>query len=138
MPLSYIATSGRRDAGGSETTTRAYLSELRDQAEPRTGPRRRLPLIPPRISHRQPGAPSSRRATWLILSRQEKLSEEQRRERDRVLETHAEVTIAFLLAQSFAQLVRTRNAKALKPWLEQAIESGVPELGSFVAGMRRD
>jgi len=74
----------------------------------------------------------------LILSRQEKLSEEQRRERDRVLETHAEVTIAFLLAQSFAQLVRTRNAKALKPWLEQAIESGVPELGSFVAGMRRD
>ena len=123
---------------GSETTTRAYLSELRDQNEPRTGPRRRLPALPPGKSHWQPGAPSSRRATWLILSRQEKLSEEQRRERDRVLEAHPEVTIACLLAQAFAQVVRTRNAKALEPWIEQALESGVPELGSFVAGIRRD
>ncbi len=130
-----IRTRGFR---GSETTTRAYLSELRDQAEPRTGPRRRLPPLPPRKSHWQPGAPSSRRATWLILSRQEKLSEEQRRERDRVLEAHLELTIACLLAQSFAQVVRTRNAKALEPWIEQAIESGVPELGSFVAGIRRN
>ena len=74
----------------------------------------------------------------MILSRQEQLSEAQRRERDRVLEAHPEVTIACLLAQSFAQLVRTRNAKVLEPWIEQAIESGVPELGSFVAGIRRD
>ena len=123
---------------GSETTTRAYLSEMRDQTEPRTGPRRRLPAFAPKKSHWQPSAPSSRRATWLILNRQEKLSESQRRERDRVLEAHPEVTIACLLAQSFAQLVRTRNAKALEPWIEQAIESGVPELGSFVAGIRRD
>jgi transposase len=48
------------------------------------------------------------------------------------------VTIACLLAQSFAQLVRTRNAKVLEPWIEQAIESGVPELGSFVTWIRRD
>lgn len=123
---------------GSETTTRAYLSELRDQTEPRTGPRRRFPPLPPSKSHWQPGAPSSRRATWLILGRQEKLSEEQQHERDRVLEAHPEVTIACLLAQAFAQLVRTRNAKALEPWIEQAIESGVPELGSFVSGIRRD
>jgi transposase len=123
---------------GSETTTRAYLSELRDETEPRTGPRRRLPVSAQRKSRWQPGAPSSRRATWLILSRQEQLSEEQRRERDLVLEAHPELTIACLLAQSFAQLVRTRNAKALDPWIEQALDSGVPELGSFVGGIRRD
>ncbi len=46
--------------------------------------------------------------------------------------------MACLLAQAFAQLVRTRNAKALEPWIEQAIDSGVPELGSFVGGIRRD
>jgi transposase len=73
-----------------------------------------------------------------MLSRQEKLSAEQRRERDRILEAHPEVTIACLLAQAFAQVVRTRNAKALEPWIEQGLESGVPELGSFVAGIRRD
>lgn len=47
---------------GSETTTRAYLSELRDQTEPRTGPRRHLRAVTPKKSHWQPGAPSSRRA----------------------------------------------------------------------------
>ena len=48
------------------------------------------------------------------------------------------MTIAGLLAQSFAQLVRTRNAKALDPWIAQALDSGVPELGSFVGRIRRD
>ena len=46
--------------------------------------------------------------------------------------------MACLLAQAFAQLIRTRNAKALGPWIEQAIDSGVPELGSLVGGIRRD
>lgn len=48
------------------------------------------------------------------------------------------MTIACLLAQSFAQLVRTRNAKALDPWIQQALDSAIPELGSFVGGIRRD
>jgi len=110
---------------GSETTVRAYLSELRDETEPRTGPRRRLPAITFKKSHWQRSAPSSRRATWLILSRQEELSEKQRCERDLVLQAHPEVTMACLLAQAFAQLIRTRNAKALEPWIEQAIDSSL-------------
>ena len=57
----------------------------------------------------------SRESMYVILSRQEEISEQQRHERDRVLEAHQEVTIADLLAQSFAQLVRTRNDKALDP-----------------------
>ncbi len=123
---------------GSETTVRAYLSELRDETEPRTGPRRQFPVSTSRQQRWQPSAPSSRRATWLILSRQEKLSQEKRRQRDIVLEAHPEVNTACLLAQAFAQVIRTSNAKALEPWLGQAIDSGIPELGSFVAGIRRD
>ena len=123
---------------GSETTVRAYLSELRDETEPRTGPRRHFPAVIPGKQRRPRSVPSSRRATWLILSRQEKLSEEKQRQRDIVLQAHPEVNTACLLAQVFAQVVRTRNARALEPWLAQAIESGIPELGSFVAGIRRD
>ena len=123
---------------GSETTVRAYLSELPDETEPRTGPRRQLRASTPGQQRWQPSAPSSRRATWLVLSRQERLSEEKRRQRDIVLEAHPEVNTACLLAQAFAQMIRSRNAKALEPWLEQAIDSGIPELGSFVAGIRRD
>ena len=123
---------------GSETTVRAYLSELRDETEPRTGPRRHLRASTPRRQRWPPGVPSSRRATWLILGRQERLSEQKRRQRDIVLEAHPEVNTACLLAQAFAQVIRTRNANALDPWLEQAIDSGIPELGSFIAGIRRD
>jgi transposase len=74
----------------------------------------------------------------LILSRHEKLSEEQRRDRDTVLQAHPEVNTACLLAQAFAQVIRTRNVNGLEPWIQQAIDSGVPELGSFVGGIRRD
>jgi transposase len=35
-------------------------------------------------------------------------------------------------------VIRTSNAKVLESWLEQALDSGIPELGSFVAGIRRD
>lgn len=55
-----IQTQGFR---GSETTTRAYLSELRDQTEPSTGPRCRLSAFALKKSHWQPSASSSRRAT---------------------------------------------------------------------------
>jgi transposase len=123
---------------GSETTVRAYLSELRDETEPRTGPRRHFPSVTPGKQRGPRSVPSSRRATWLILSRQEKLSEEKQHQRDIVLKAHPEVHTTCLLAQAFAQVVRTRNARALEPWLEQAIDSGIPELGSFVAGIRRD
>ncbi len=117
---------------------RAYLSELRDETEPRSGPRRQFPATTPRQQRWQSSVPSSRRATWLLLSRQETLSEEKQRQRDLVIEAHPEVNTACLLAQAFAQVIRTRNAKALDPWLEQAIDSGLPELSSFVAGIRRD
>ena len=123
---------------GSETTVGAYLSELRDETEPRSGPRRSLPRATPQGQRWKPHAPSSRRATWLILQRQEKLSDEQRRARDLVLGAHPELTTACLLAQVFAQMIRAREAKRLVPWLEQATDSGVPELVSFVAGVRRD
>ena len=100
---------------GSETTVRAYLSELRDETEPRTGPRRHFPAVSSGKQRWQPSVPSSRRATWLILSRQEKLSEEKQHQRDIVLQAHPEVNTACLLAQAFAQVIRTRNAKALDP-----------------------
>ena len=55
-----------------------------------------------------------------------------------MLGAHPELTTACLLAQVFAQMIRAREAKRLVPWLEQATDSGVPELVSFVAGVRRD
>ena len=36
------------------------------------------------------------------------------------------------------QMIRTRNAPAREPWLEEATGSAVPELRTFAAGIRRD
>ena len=35
-------------------------------------------------------------------------------------------------------MIRTKNAPALGAWLEEAAQSGVPELRTFAAGIRRD
>jgi transposase len=43
---------------------------------------------------------------------------------------------AFL--QAFLKIVRERKYQGLRPWMEQAIRSGIPELRSIVAGIERD
>lgn len=123
---------------GSTTTVRGYLSELRDEAEPRTGRRRQFPRPIVEKKGLSRTVPSSRRATWLLLRRPEELSEQNQRDLGIVLEAHPEVTTAGLLAQEFACVIRTRNADALEPWVQKAIGSSIPEFGSFVAGIRRD
>jgi transposase len=48
------------------------------------------------------------------------------------------VTSACELAQAFAQMIRSRNASELDPWLAEATTSRVPELRTFAEGIRRD
>jgi transposase len=35
-------------------------------------------------------------------------------------------------------MIRKRNASGLEPWLAQAASSGIPELRTFAAGIKRD
>jgi hypothetical protein len=55
-----------------------------------------------------------------------------------LLQAHDQVLVTCTLAQAFARLIRSRNAPALEPWLAEATSSGVPELRTFAAGIRRD
>jgi len=57
---------------------------------------------------------------------------------DLLRQAHAQVTSACELAQAFAQMIRSRNAFALEPWLAEATTSGVPLLRTFATGIRRD
>jgi hypothetical protein len=47
---------------------------------------------------------------------------------DMLRQAHAQVTSACELAQAFAQMIQSRNASALEPWVAKATPSGVPEL----------
>jgi transposase len=130
-----IRTQGYR---GSETTVRTYLTSLREEAGPPRRLRRYYPPISLQKKRQQRTAVSSRRATGLVLRRPEELSAEDQQMLALVLQAHAQVKSACLLAQAFALMIRTRNAPALEAWLQEAAQSGVPELRTFAAGIRRD
>ena len=53
-------------------------------------------------------------------------------------QAHAQVKVACELAQAFVQMIRSRNAAALEPWLQEASNCGVSELRTFAVGIKRD
>jgi transposase len=75
---------------------------------------------------------------FLVLRRPETCSSEDQRALDLVKQAHPQVRVACELAQAFAQMIRKRNASALESWLQEATESGVPELRTFATGMKRE
>ena len=123
---------------GSETSVRNYLTSLREEI----GPPRRLRRYSPPVSRERKRAlhmaVSSRHATWLVLRRPEDHKPEDQQNLDLVMQAHAQVKAACVLAQAFALMIRTRSAEALDPWLKEASSSEVPELHSFAAGIQRD
>jgi transposase len=123
---------------GSETTVRNFLTALREQIGPRRRARRYYPPVSQESKHHQRTGLSSRRATWLVLRRPENCSSEDLHTLDLLKQAHPQVRVACELAQAFAQMIRKRNASALESWLEEATDSGIPELRTFATGIKRD
>ena len=73
-----------------------------------------------------------------MLQRPEELSSEDQLTLHLLGQTHTQVKLACVLMQAFVQTIRSRNASALEPWLEEATSSEVPELRTFAAGIKRD
>jgi transposase len=80
----------------------------------------------------------SRQATFLFLARPEQLDTEEQETVRQLRQSHPEVDLAYDLVQQFAQMLRARKGKDLDDWLAQALASQIPELQSFVKGMKRD
>ncbi len=123
---------------GSETAVRNYLTALREEMGPRRRPRRYYPPVSKESQPHQRTGLSSRRATWLVLRKPEKLSAEDQRTLELLKQSHPQVRAACELAQAFAQMLRKRKASMLESWLQEATESGVPELRTIATGMKRD
>jgi transposase len=120
---------------GSASTLRLYLAAWRT-GPPQLG-RRRLGEDPgPAPAPRR--AWTSRQTRWVLLRPLEELDAEERAYREEVCQQSASLARAQGLATDFGRLVRERAAMALDAWLDAAEQSGIPELGSFVFGIRRD
>jgi transposase len=81
---------------------------------------------------------SPRQATFLFLRRYEDLDEEEQEQLQELRQLSEEVELAYDLVQQFAKMLRTRTGEDLATWLAKAEESQIPELRSFVTGVRRD
>jgi len=97
---------------------------------------------PAKSVERSPPAPdralSARQAAWLLVKRPDDLEEPERMIVERLCAGSAEVMVAYPLAQEFMRIVREHHADAFEGWLARADASGLAELQSFVAGLRRD
>ena len=94
--------------------------------------------IPRDSPSKAPTLAPSRQASFLFLRRPEKLRTEEQETLAKLRELHSEVDLAYDLVQQFAQMLRTRTGEHLDAWLDQVVNSKLPELQSFAAGIEKD
>ncbi|HMQ56817.1 MAG TPA: ISL3 family transposase, partial [Anaerolineae bacterium] len=87
----------------------------------------------------QPVPWSAGRASWLIILDEDKLDDDERAARSRMLAA-ADTQLATVdrLARQFIQLVKERRGHDLDQWLKDVAGSGIKALQSFAQGLRAD
>lgn len=117
---------------GGETTVRSFVARLRKgvpgMARP---PKHAKQAVPASLA-------SPRELRWLLAKREEELTPEEQHDLKRLLENSQEVECLHQLLQSFLEMLRMRQPERLNGWMKKARESGITELGRFVAGIERD
>ncbi len=97
-------------------------------------------LLPPAFFRQEKQASeeafSVRRIIWLVLSRPEKLTDEQSQELAQVCALSAPVATAFTLSQDFVKMLRDKQVQGLPSWLQRAQASTVRELRQFAQGRK--
>jgi len=112
---------------GSYRRVAAYAIRLRQApglAPRRQGRRQTLPVVAELAS--PPLTP--RRATWLVLGREDKRTEAEAQQLAQLHAQSAEVAEAIDLAQDFATLVRQRQPTQLDAWLQRAATSPLEQI----------
>jgi transposase len=126
-----------RGYAGGYGVVAAYARRLRQaQGLPPGHRRARQPLPAVAEPPCQPLTP--RRATWLVLRREEKRTEAETQQLAQLRAQQAEVAEAIDLAQDFAALVRQRQPERLDPWLKRAMASTLEAVQRFATGLHED
>jgi transposase len=81
---------------------------------------------------------SARQAAWLLVRCPADLEEGDRSLVERLCQHSADIQTAYSLAQGFIRMVRQRSATLFDDWLLRIEATGIAELQSFAAGLRRD
>lgn len=81
---------------------------------------------------------SAQRAAWLVILDEDKLDDEERAARTRLLAADTQMVMVDRLARQFIQLVKERRHYDLDQWFEDVAASGIKALESFANGLRSD
>lgn len=114
---------------GANTTVRTYVRHLRTSTKDGSVPRNRRARVK---------AVSPRALRWLLTKPREELDQEEQVRLDQLLKLSPEVSRVHALLHTFLDMVRERKPEQLRPWMQEALKSGIPELKSFVGGIERD
>jgi transposase len=74
----------------------------------------------------------------LLARRPEKLKPDEQLLLAKLKECCPEIPILYDLTQGFAKVFREKQRDTLQTWLDQARGTGLPEIGRFCDGLRRD
>jgi transposase len=109
---------------GQRSRVKEYLHDWRLETRPPSVRRRKMPNL--RLV-----------AFWLSKPPEERKGEEQQWARV-VTAAQPEIATAEGLVLRFRELLKNRHTSGLDAWLETTENAGIPELKSFVTGIRRD
>jgi transposase len=83
-------------------------------------------------------AASARQLSWFLLRETTSLSSAEQAILTQIHEATPQLAIAQPLVQKFWNMCRERREAAFVPWREAALNSGLPDLRNFVAGLDKD
>ncbi len=120
---------------GSASTLRQYIRAWRSGSH-RPGRRRQGDDAAHAPADQRPFSP--RQTHWLLVRPVDDLKATERAYREALCQESATIATAQRLIVEFGRLIRTHARADLDPWLAEAAHSRIPELVSFVRGVRRD
>lgn len=123
--------------GGSWHYLGRYLTQWRIQSG-RTRRPSPYPVLTPMVLPPRRRAVSARRLRWWCCTDRAKLTWEQQALLDEVYQRCSDLLTMQQHLTRFMTIVRQRDRTSLKPWLQDAEQTKVPDLLGFVQGIRRD
>ncbi len=122
---------------GSYDTVARYTRRIRTAQG--IQPRKRYSIKSlPQVTQPKKLCLTPRRATWLVLGKQESQLPEDEQLIEKLIAQHPDLAEAIKLAQGFAQIVRQRMPEQLQQWLTVADSSNLPAFRRFAKRLRED
>ena len=118
---------------GSLATVAIFLANARHP--PTNLPASLSPLLP---AANPPEKLTPRRATWLLLSPPQALTEAQHQQIQQIAAIHPDVAQMATEVQAFANLLRQQQVDTFDDWLDRALQASARELRTFARGVKRD